>query len=211
MPVDLPYRVAGISGFLEAVSLGQIVFAVAGILAIGCSMFGIMPSFFMLLPQLVLAFTATGLLGVIVLLVWMHQAVANAAHIAPDPRRIGRWWVVVWWFVPLFNLWQPIRSMSQTWNSCVDPHIDMNGPAAPPVTLWWLTLLFAPVPVLTTEPTALVEWHALALTLLLYAASAASLITIVRAVTRGQLAHVAPTTSDDLAPGLGLPGTSGLK
>jgi Domain of unknown function (DUF4328) len=190
MQAELPYRLDWISGFLEAVSFGQIVFAVAGILAIGCSLFGILPSFVMLMPQLVLAFAATSLLGVIVLLIWMHHAVANAGHIAPDPRRIGRWWVVVWWFVPLFNLWQPIRSMSQTWNTSVDTHIDMNGPAAPPVTVWWLLLLFAPFPLLTSEPTALAEWHALALFLLMNAASAASLITIVRYVTRGQLAKV---------------------
>jgi hypothetical protein len=211
MPVDLPYRVAGISGFLEAASLGQIVFAITGILAIGCNLFGILPSFVLLLPQLMLAFVATGILGVIVLLIWMHHTVANAAHIAPDPRRIGRWWVVVWWFVPLFNIWQPIRAMSQTWNTSVDTEIDMNGPAAPPVTVWWLTLLFAPVPLLPGEPTELVEWHALALTLLMYAASAASLITIVRQVTRGQLAKAAPVAADDPAPDLGSSGASAFK
>ncbi len=74
----------------------------------------------------------------VAVLVWMHAAVANADALAPDPRRIGPWMAVVWWFVPLFNLFQPVRVMSQTWNSSVDKAPDIDGAAAAPVAGWWL-------------------------------------------------------------------------
>lgn len=72
------------------------------------------------------------------LLVWTHAAVANAQAMAPDDRRIGRWMAVIWWFVPLFNLFQPVRVMSQTWNTAVDGSANVIGPAAAPVAGWWI-------------------------------------------------------------------------
>jgi hypothetical protein len=71
-------------------------------------------------------------------LVWMHGAVANAQAQAPDDRRIGPWMAVVWWFVPLLNFFQPVRVMSQTWNTSVDGAANINGPAAAPVAGWWI-------------------------------------------------------------------------
>jgi hypothetical protein len=71
-------------------------------------------------------------------LVWMHAAVANAQAQAPDGDRIGPWMAVVWWFVPLFHFFQPVRVMSQTWNTSVDGSANVNGPAAAPVAGWWI-------------------------------------------------------------------------
>lgn len=74
----------------------------------------------------------------VALLVWMHAAVTNAAAQSPDSRRIGPWMAVAWWFVPVFNFFQPVRAMSQTWNTSVDGGADINGAAAAPVAGWWL-------------------------------------------------------------------------
>jgi Domain of unknown function (DUF4328) len=196
----LPYRLPRLTSILEAINLGQIVFAVATVLAIGCGLLGLLPSFVTLLPQLVIGWIVTVGLGTVLLLVWMHHAAANAAVLAPDPRRIRPWMAVIWWFVPVFNLWQPIRCMSQIWNTSVDADMDLNGPAAPPVTLWWLLLLFTPVPVLGTPPTAMLDGHDLAFSVALSAASTAAQMTIIRQVTRGQLAKAGLGATDRPEP-----------
>jgi Domain of unknown function (DUF4328) len=196
MPRSLPHRLSRISSVLEALCLGQIFIAIACVVAFGCGMFGLLPPFVALLPQLILAWAVTTGLGFILLLAWMHHAAANAAVIAPDARRIGPLWAVIWWFIPVCNLWQPIRCMSQIWNTSVDNDANLNGPAAPPVTLWWILLLAALLALAGTPPERVADWYGAGIAAALSACSAAALITIMRHVTRGQVELTARRMTD---------------
>ena len=209
MPGSLPYRLSRLSGVLEAISLGQIFIAVACVLAFGCGLLGLFPSFVALLPQLLLAWAVTAGLGIVLSPLWMHHAAANAAVIEPDARRIRPWWAVIWWFIPVCNLWQPIRCMSQIWNTSVDTGIDLNGPAAPPVALWWLLLIFALLTLAAASPARIVDGYTAIFAVALSAVSTAALITIIRRVTRGQIDKVGPSPTDSARPDAGaLPATA---
>lgn len=86
----------------------------------------------------ILAWASVNLALLIALMVWMHAAVSNAQALDPNGNRIGPWMAVIWWIIPIFNFVQPLRVMSQTYNTSVDRNPDINGPAAPTVVAWWL-------------------------------------------------------------------------
>jgi hypothetical protein len=74
----------------------------------------------------------------IAMVLWTRAAVVNADAIRPDERRIGPNFAALYWVLPPFFLFQPVRVMSQTWNTSVDRADHIDGPAAAPVAGWWL-------------------------------------------------------------------------
>lgn len=67
-------------------------------------------------------------------LVWQHRAHANLRDGGAGGLKFTPGWAVGWWFVPIANLWQPFRAMSE---------LARRGPPAPDRSLppgvgaWW--------------------------------------------------------------------------
>ncbi len=56
------------------------------------------------------------------LLVWMYPAQKNLPALQPTrPLEVSPGWAVVWFFVPIMNLFRPFQAMRQLWNES-DPH-----------------------------------------------------------------------------------------
>lgn len=134
---------------------------------------------------------------------WMQAAITNADRIAPDPARIGPWMSVVWWLVPVVNLFQPVRAMSQTWNTTVDRG-DLRGAAAAPVAGWWLLAMVGSIWLALTLPgfvgdpspealsTHLVP---LAGSFVIWAAALATLASCVKTISHAETAAPAEATA----------------
>ena len=67
---------------------------------------------------------------------WIQRASSNAAVIRPDADRITPAWSVIWFFIPIANLWKPYQAMRQTWNSRSDTSSGLDGPM-PKFAFWW--------------------------------------------------------------------------
>jgi hypothetical protein len=148
MQADLPYpRLAPLVAALSAIIIVQVSLMGVMQVAVLASYIGLFPwlkafvsTHFAQLIAAHLALTATIYAFVIT---WHYRVVANASVLQPDPRRMTSKWAVAWWFVPVANLLQPLRSLSQTWNTSVDRSADPTGPATPVVTIWGLFFLAA--------------------------------------------------------------------
>jgi hypothetical protein len=76
-----------------------------------------------------------GLLGLVLLLIWLHRAVGNGISLGfPAPREPAM--AVVSWFIPVVNFWWPYESLRE----CVDPH-DTATRAL--IKRWWVVYLGA--------------------------------------------------------------------
>src|SRR5215471_18570518 len=74
----------------------------------------------------------------VVFLLWMYRARANADVYRGSERRLGAYWAVGGWFVPLANLVLPLLVMLGIWkDSEVNPRTRIA-----PVT-WWVTFVLA--------------------------------------------------------------------
>jgi hypothetical protein len=67
--------------------------------------------------------------------VWMYRAAANAGELDPDTSRISPSWSVIWWAVPIANLWMPLRAVKQVWNSSHGLRLEEATPGF--FGLWW--------------------------------------------------------------------------
>ena len=85
----------------------------------------------------------TGLLYLVVyvsliisFLMWLYRASKNLASLGVD-QWFSPGWAVGWWFVPIANLWQPFRAISEIWKGS---HPD--GASRPPMLwVWWIAFL----------------------------------------------------------------------
>jgi hypothetical protein len=84
--------------------------------------------------------------AVVLWCVWQWNAAANVrdrvrlAEPAAPPLRFTPGWSVAWWFVPLLNLWQPLRATTELW----DRSHAIDGSWRPRHWLlwsWWVILL----------------------------------------------------------------------
>jgi hypothetical protein len=150
MQADLPYpRLEPLVAALSAIVAGQI-------LLMAVMLSAVLGGYIDLVPQLT-AFVGAHFAKLIgahlaltaaiyaLVIAWHYRVVANAHVLQPDPRRIMPALAVIWWFVPIAHLLQPLRSLSQTWNTSVDRSADPTGPATPVVTIWGLFFLVAMV------------------------------------------------------------------
>ena len=203
MSRKLQYDLGGLSRLIEAVGLGQILSTVAYSLNLGSGLIGRSQLPGDAVMVIVYVWILTVFVGFFLLVVWVYRAATNAALIMPDERWIRPWWTVIWWFVPIINLWQPIRSMSQIWNASVDHDIDLNGPAAPAVTTWWLLQLFAPALASLLAGDRQNEEYVLGASMLFMAGSTAALFAILKSVPNGQISKANAETGVRQGPSVG--------
>lgn len=93
----------------------------------------------------VITFSAMGIAAIafILMLFWTFQAHRNLAALGADVVRFSSW-TVLWWFVPIMQLFRPYQLVSEIWRSS-DPAGAREGPHRPRPTRailrWWGALL----------------------------------------------------------------------
>lgn len=80
------------------------------------------------------------LAAAVLVLIWFHQARANAAW-THWPQPLARPWAIWGWFVPVIFLWFPVRIMAGIWRAS-QPSADRARPMVT-VAAWWSCWLLA--------------------------------------------------------------------
>ena len=85
--------------------------------------------------------TAVFLATVITWCVWQHHAQYNATLLAAGPLKYTPAWAVIWWFIPIANLFMPFLTVRELWRAS-------HGGAAwraiktwPVIGWWWAAWL----------------------------------------------------------------------
>ena len=92
----------------------------------------------------VITFSALGIAAIafILLLFWTFRAHRNLAALGSDVVRFSSW-AVLWWLVPVAQLFRPFQLVSEIWRSS-DPAGVREGPHRPPPSYallrWWWAL-----------------------------------------------------------------------
>ncbi|MEM6664397.1 MAG: DUF4328 domain-containing protein [Pseudomonadota bacterium] len=68
---------------------------------------------------------------------WLYRASANAQARDPDPQRISPRMAVIWFAVPIANLFMPFQGIKQIWNTTVVGRGPLTSPAPGFFALWW--------------------------------------------------------------------------
>ncbi len=123
----------------------------------------------------------------IVFTVWFRRARINAEHRGWQQRR-ARAWTFWGWVVPVVNLWFPFQIMGDIWRAGL-PAAQRHKTAWLPA-LWWTTWLLAGFG--QRHPWPHLSANTPAATLYLLAASAVTLIAIIRIVSSGPVGSPQP-------------------
>lgn len=83
-----------------------------------------------------------GLGTVIAWLMWQHRAQSNVRKLGVEGLRYSPGWAVGWWFIPIANLWQPYRTVSELWRASTHGE-EWKRVQAPKVAWWWVSFLAA--------------------------------------------------------------------
>lgn len=140
-----------------------------------------------------------GLVSVFLALKWTYRVSRNA-HSFAEGLEVSPTGAVVWYFVPIACLWKPFQALSEAWRASADPKAWRNV-ATPGVMRWWWGVWLALI-VLNelnerlnaalqrrlpeSAATAVMEL----VTSLCLVSAGQFFITIVRRLTRMQMAHV---------------------
>ncbi|MEW6363943.1 MAG: DUF4328 domain-containing protein [Acidobacteriota bacterium] len=88
-------------------------------------------------------------LALAVFLAWLHRARRNLSVLGAKGLLFSPGWAVGWWFVPLGNLYQPFKIMTETWKAS-SPSLDESRAeswqhvSVPRIlTAWWLLFILA--------------------------------------------------------------------
>jgi len=172
----------------------------------------------MLASQL-LVFLPTGIL----FLMWIHRAHRNLPALGARGLRFSPGMAVGWFFVPIFNLFQPYRVIKEIWKAS-DLNVDTSdavawqyAPVSPAIRWWWLLWLvsnagksavFYLAPRATAVDTRLATSGLLLASDLLNAMAALLAIIVVRTISARQErknAHPATLTTPQVAEPLPTP------
>ena len=81
-----------------------------------------------------------GLGAVIAWLMWQHRTQSNVRDLGIEGLRFTPGWAVGWWFIPIANLWQPSRTVSELWRASTHGE-EWTRVQAPKVGWWWVSFL----------------------------------------------------------------------
>ena len=70
---------------------------------------------------------------------WVYRINANSHGLTPHVMKFSPGWSVGWWFIPIANLWQPFRIMSELYRVNETP-AEWRTAKPPTVILIWWTL-----------------------------------------------------------------------
>lgn len=83
---------------------------------------------------------------IIITLIWYHRATKNI-HSFGAKEVTSPTMAVVWWFIPIANLWKPYKLTQQIWKASIPETKLLNGtewknmPTSNIVKLWWVLML----------------------------------------------------------------------
>lgn len=81
--------------------------------------------------------------NVVTVLRWTYVANANARALGATDLTVTPLMSILWYFIPLANLWMPLQAMREIWKGSVKPH-DWETVGTPaPLIFWWLFWLAA--------------------------------------------------------------------
>jgi hypothetical protein len=104
-------------------------------------------------PQLIMVLSLIGIIGgiiaillVIIFLIWYYRATKNIHSIGAKEVTSPRM-AVIWWFIPIANLWKPYKVTQQIWKAS-NPEVKLtdgiewkNSPSSNIIKLWWVLAL----------------------------------------------------------------------
>jgi len=81
--------------------------------------------------------------SVISFLVWMHQSYFNLQPLSAENRRFSPGWVILYWFIPIWNLYKPCQAMFDIWRGSIadDRKTFARRLLGLIILSWWLLLL----------------------------------------------------------------------
>lgn len=86
-----------------------------------------------------LGFTASFLLSVILVAMWIHRGHARLLAYGADGLEYTPGWAVGWYFVPIANLFKPFGAMKELWSTSLhgEGRVDEGTPGL--LSGWWAT------------------------------------------------------------------------
>lgn len=92
--------------------------------------------------------TGIGFGLIVAFILWFRRAYFNAHRFALTPLRYSEGWAAASWFVPVLNLFRPVRIMRELWYETI-AFLRFRSPYFPPgniqymISLWWFTWLIS--------------------------------------------------------------------
>ena len=72
----------------------------------------------------------------IFILRWIYRANQNARALGATAMRFTPGWAILWYFIPIANLWKPYQAMKEIWKASADPH-DPGAAETSRLLPWW--------------------------------------------------------------------------
>lgn len=69
--------------------------------------------------------------------VWLYRAVERVRKAGAQGLSVGPWGAVGWWFVPLANLFMPVRIVAELRKAAIDPRDWQAVTGSILIALWW--------------------------------------------------------------------------
>jgi uncharacterized protein DUF4328 len=91
-----------------------------------------------LVRQVSLGIIALYVAAGIATLAWLRRVVSNIPAVGGGDPAVGPTGAVVWWFVPIANLFKPYQAVAESWRSLAT---SPAGASARTVLAWWLLFL----------------------------------------------------------------------
>lgn len=89
------------------------------------------------------AYTATIIVAVFLFLKWKYRAHINVRRLGATGLHYSPFEAILFYFVPLLQLWSPYRAMSQIWQASADPDNWRAQRVSPLVGWWWFFWIVA--------------------------------------------------------------------
>lgn len=94
---------------------------------------------------LALASSLVSLLTALLILRWIYRSFLNAASLQVKAMRFSATSAVLWFFVPLVNLWKPFQAMKELWTLAKDCGGAASENGSGYLPLWWALWILAGV------------------------------------------------------------------
>lgn len=74
---------------------------------------------------------------------WIYRASCNTRELGATGMRFSPRQSVMWYFVPIMNLWKPFQAMKEIWQASERPRDWQKGPAPGLLVGWWTLWLIS--------------------------------------------------------------------
>lgn len=95
---------------------------------------------------LTLANAIVGLVFCILFIVWFYRAYDNVKKVNPEKTSLSTGWTIGCWFVPMMNLFRPLRIMHEIWHGTQtageEPDRPLTAERSAQVNAWWYCWTF---------------------------------------------------------------------